>query len=323
MKKPQLCLFLTLLTAASGALAWDFGKPKETYLNVKESEAQSLSQVQVLRDLQEEMTSRFTLIETELARGSTQEALTAAKNVLDTVKIKTGIDPKKKIQEKFLIATKFPEGALSMGDLNVDQRELVIKTISNYRGGLYLDIMNLSKRTTLLYIRAFQAQLAQAGGLTAEDREKIINDLIKASLVPMQVEDKDRKRILVFDEDVTNEDHSYLFNRELKMFLLKNPEVNVTEQGFNLRKDLYKQSQLLALKEETKTPAGKESGQKCMKAANDIEHSYHRNNAKWRCFYNHYHETSSMNECSRLAKKIENAYTRNNAKNFCFTKFNR
>lgn len=320
MKRTQLGLFAFYLSIAPVANA----SSVVGILNGKESSKETAAQLQVLTNLQQEMTYKFNEIESELAAGNSEKALTVAKGVLDTVKIKTGIDPKNKIQEKFLIATKFPANANSIDDLDDEQKELVIRTISGYRGGLYLDIMNLSKRTTLLYIKAFQAQLEKSGGLTKSDKNKIRIDLVKASLIPMPVIDKSAKKITVFDEDVANEDHTYLFNRELKMFLIQNKNLEISEEIFetnrkNLKNEFlgkYNGDKLLDMN----------SAFKCMKDAYKLSNSYQIYHASSSCFYKFEKLTINIEQCYELANKIDDRYSDNSkeqARMFCFNKFNK
>jgi hypothetical protein len=225
-------LISAVLTISTASFAGEYINPKET-----QSQAQTVKNA--LIELQQDMTTKFAQIESDLASGSHGSALLLAKQTLDSVRAKTGIDPKLKIQESFLVSTTFKAGAKDFSDLDEAQRIRVIRAVSDFRGGLYMDIMNLSKRTTLLYIRALKQQMEKNGGLNNEDKKKIINDLVRTSLVPMKIEDKKRQTIIAFDEDIANEDHIYMFNREVKMFLTGARELNVTEEGFNnLREQL-------------------------------------------------------------------------------------
>jgi hypothetical protein len=234
MKKLNLMkssLLLTMIVLNGPVFASK--KDPSLYINLESSSQQIAEKKQMLQTLQVDMSAKFSNVEAELKAGHNESALALAKQVLDTVRVKTGIDPKNKIRQNFLVPIKFPVGAISMDDLDGAQREVVIRTISDYGGGLYMDIMNLSKRTTLLYIKAFQSELEKNGGLNSEDKTKIIKDLVNASLIPMPIEDKVGNKIFAFDEDVANEDHTYLFNRELKMFLIEDKALNVTESTFN------------------------------------------------------------------------------------------
>lgn len=340
MKVTQLTTLAVLLTVSPVSQAWDlFGGSGNqnnssttnnagTYLNGKETSAQSEAQMQVLKSLQTEMTFKFNQIEAEIAKGNTQAALSMAKSVLDNVKIKTGIDPKNKIQEKFLIPTKFPANAKSMDNLSEDQKELVIRTISEYRGGLYLDIMNLSKRTTLLYIKAFQAQLTKGGKLTNADKEKIVNDLVKASLIPMPLEDKSRNRITIFDEDVANEDHIYLFNRELMMSVIENKDLNLTEADFENKKIALKKSlggNVVTKKDENSmgVPSELYEGYVCNQNALLIPDLSDRYRVQYACFNKHYERSTSMSNCTEFAAKTSYyKFDLNEQTLKCFKKFN-
>lgn len=234
-------MLLTIMLAAPKTEAgwWIFGSdddenPHTTlHVNAQETVEQATEIKVALQALQQQMITKFNEIEANLADGKTETALTTAKFVLDTVRVKTGIDPKLKIQQSFLVPAVFPESARQMADLDRNLQETVIQTISDFRGGLYMDLMNLAKRTRLLYIRALKAEMSKKGGLTKEDREKIINDMVDAAIVPMPVDDKKGNRIMAFDQDVANEDHTYLFNRELKMYLMQDPDVKLEEAHLN------------------------------------------------------------------------------------------
>lgn len=314
-------LIMTTMAAPAKAGWFKPKEPEKIYLNTSESPQDANSKLETLKQLQKEMTEKFSLIESELQSGDSSKALGLAKQVLDTVRVKTGIDPKVRMQESFLAPTKFAENAASFNDLNEAQQILVIRTISDFRAGLYMDIMNLSKRTTLLYIKAFQAQLMKSGGLTKEDKTKIVNDLVKASLVPMPVEDKAGKKIFVFDEDVANEDHTYLFNRELKMFLIEDKELEISEDMFDFLKQKLKTDILTSGKG---VMVVKDSGwKKCLADTAAISYSSDRNDAQNACFKKYYSKTSSMEECSELARGISYSSERNAAQISCFNKFNK
>lgn len=301
-------------------------KPESVYMNIKESSQVAEAKRLVLFNLQKEMSIKFDEIESMIAVGNSKAALGAAKEVLDTVRVKTGIDPKTRIQENFLVPLKFPAGVVSMTQLPEDQRNTVIRVISEFRAGLYMDIMNLSKRTTLLYIKAFEAQLKKSGGLNTEDKKKIVNDLVKATLVPMVVEDKSGKKIIAFDEDIANEDHTYLFNRELKMFIYERPELGVDERnnGFETLRASTKAALLKSLAP-TQPAASQPTYEKalaCMANTNGILYNDDKNGARVSCFNKHYRSLTSIVHCQVLASYILYNDMKNSAQKACTSKFN-
>ncbi len=318
----RFCIVFLSLNSIS-AHAWFWGKKKgEDDDLIKVNPIEKNQSKEALEELNLKMTSNFQTIETLLDDEDFGEALKLAKQTLDLVRVQTGIDPKARLREKFFVATTFPSAASSIDDLSRTQAEDVIRTISNYRAGLFLDIMNLSKRTTLLYIKAFQKQLSQMGGLLQEDKNKIVNDLVKASLIPMVVEGKNGTRITVFDEDVANEDHTYLFNRELKLFLINNNELEITEEKF-LKLKSERKTQLLGGKgSKSSGPEKKAVGLACMSHASSIRYSDDRNSAQKRCFNKYYRKTKSHGECYSLAIKIEYSDDKNDAQVKCANKFN-
>lgn len=320
--KLLLTLAIPLVLATTNTFAQQSGT---TVLNSRESTQLMNERTQILSELQRDMVEKFDEIEALLDQKEAARALSIAKSTLDTVRVKTGIDPKSRIQENFLVATTFPAAARSMPDLSETQRELVITTVSDFRGGLYLDIINLSKRTTLLYIKALQMVMAQNGGLTTEDKQKIFNDLVKASLIPMPIVDKKGKKIFAFDEDVANEDHTYLFNRELKMFLIGNLDLKITEDRFEERKNRMRNDlldSLAGVARVSTTESAISSGLKCIENAYRIAYWKDQNAASISCFQKFYAKTLTMDECITLAAKILSSDAENSARKTCFNKFN-
>ncbi|MEK6774130.1 MAG: hypothetical protein AABY64_09320, partial [Bdellovibrionota bacterium] len=320
-------IFGTLLTFAisqPSQACWIFcdndQNPAQTlHINAEETAEQAAQTRQLLQNLEKQMIEKFNIIEDLLAANRTEEALTQAKGVLDTVRIKTGIDPKIRIQESFLVPITFPENARSMNDLNATEKDQVIRTISDFRGGLYMDLMNLSKRTALLYIRAFKAQVQKRGGLTGDDRAKIVNDLISAALVPMPVEDKAGKKIIAFDQDVANEDHTYMFNRELKMYLIQDADLKISEAQFD---SLLGKKKITIVGVKVNKPDSNEIaillGQKCFGDADSISHYVTRVEAQEQCFKNIFRKLTSSRSCYGFADSISHYVTRVEAQEQCF-----
>jgi len=214
--------------------------PTESLSLAKESQAQSQVAIEVLRSLADSMNSQIAEIEPLIGTKQNSYALNLAKSVLDEVRVKSGIDPKAKLRENFLTSLTFPESSYSMASLPLDQQQTIIKTVQAYNGGLYLDIINLTKRISLLYVKALHAQFKTAGGLTNADRTKIFKDLAMASIIPMPMQDKKGKVITVFDEDVANEDHIYMFNREITNYLYHAKDLDISEADFEKYKNELK-----------------------------------------------------------------------------------
>lgn len=291
----------------SGAMS-AFSRPvmASNYLNGKQSAKAAAAQALVLQSLEQDMTSKLGNIEVELTLGNSAKALRMAKDVLDDVRAKTGIDPKSKIEDSFRVNISFGKSVSSFMDLSKDQQRVVIETISNYHGGLYLDIMNLSKRTSLLYTRAFQTELEKQGGLNQTDKKKILKDLVRASIIPMMVEDKLKNKIVAFDEDVANEDHIYLFNRELKMHVLSNSVLEISEAEFD--------NEVLNMKMELdakRTPLYIVSSKvrECLKRARQMDNSFDKGVAGVMCMEDYAAFYPSAEECGKMAKSLNAFFT--------------
>lgn len=206
--------------------------PAHTLSLATESPEQAQAAIEVLRTLADTMTRKINEIEPLIGTKQNSYALNMAKSVLDEVRVKSGIDPKAKLRENLLTSLTFPEGSYSMASLPVDQQQTIIRTVQAYKGGLYLDIINLTKRVSLLYVKALHSQFKAVNGLTNADRNKILKDLATASIIPMPMQDKKGKVITVFDEDVANDDHIYMFNREITNYLYSAKDLDISEASF-------------------------------------------------------------------------------------------
>lgn len=207
--------------------------PDQSFINLSVSAETNQTSLDILRDLQAEMQNTFDIIERKIESGQTGEALMTAQNVLDKVRMNIGVDPKAKLTENFFLNTTFPQYAVGLDDLPETQRVLLIKSLRDFKGKLFLDILNLSKRTSFLYAKAFRAELLKrSGALQKEDKQKIIQDLGTAILMPLPVVDRTGNKIVVFGDEIANDNLVYLFNQELKDYFQKQSDLGLSSEKF-------------------------------------------------------------------------------------------
>lgn len=191
------------------------------------------------RELFEQLATELKTIEQEINKGDPARAMTLAKESLDKVRARTGIDPKAKLRENILVqlpSTK-PGQQIKFSDLPERDQELIIRTLSSNRGGMYLDLLNLAKRTTLLHIKAFHRIIQKNGGMTNEDRTKILKDLASIGNSPISLEDQHGNKFIVYDNQVANPDQIYMFNREIKVYVISSQDLAISEENFDKYKD--------------------------------------------------------------------------------------
>jgi len=331
LKKISTIALLTILTTTQVQAGWfSFGQKEEktealnSVLNVTLPADQEAAQQNALQALVSTMTPNLREIQKLLNEEKSLEALTLAKSVLDDVRIKTGIDPKSKLRENFLVSTTFSENSSNMASLPVNQQQIVIRTVKDFRGGLYLDILNLTKRTTLLYIKSLHQEIKSNGGLTTEDRNKIIRDLALATIVPMPIQDKAGKIIHVFDEEIANDDHTYMFNREIKMYLLQSKDLAIDEKAFIEYREKLKSSMTGATSSSNpqNTDAFK-NAQQCIERANLIGNINRQIDSQQACFNNYYSSATVFTECMNIANSVGNLNRQVDSQQACFNKFNK
>lgn len=191
---------------------------------------------QVYQELFADATKDLQLAEQLMRLKDFSGALRVAKSSLDAVRVKVGINPKAKLQEKVPLkfVTLLDFGSIealsvSYANYSLKVRDGIAKTLAEKHNGYYLDFLNLMKRTNLIYIRAFTGTLkadSKNGQLLKRDLDKIQNDIFEISAIPLYLSETDSgKMIMVFDFEVTSSDQNYLFNRELFVFMLENQEL--------------------------------------------------------------------------------------------------
>jgi hypothetical protein len=338
--KKLLLLALTATLAAPAAQAGFFGKRKTQAAEqtpvqtVDEAEAltkilnmalpadQEAAQRQALQALAEAMVPRLTEIQKLIDDNRSAEAFSLAKSTLDEVRVKSGIDPKARLRENFLVGTTFPEGVSRMDGLSLAQQQLVILTVKNFRGGLYLDILNLSKRVSLLYIKALHLEMKNTGGVSVDDRSKIIKDLGIATIFPMPIQDKAGKIIYVFDEEVVNEDHSFMFNREIKSYLYTAKDLAFTAEQFSDYRNKLKET-LVGKPMSSDTLSSNDASKNCIRDANSIQYRDSKVEAQSKCFKKYFPTTKDSNQCLGLAAELSDYDSRVFAQKGCFERFNK
>lgn len=229
MKLKIISILILLSAGQAFGMAQRLPKTEDGAIKTVEIKAPEVDQ-SVLNELFQSMTSKLFEIEGYLQKNQNSEALRAAKANLDDVRLKIGIDPKAKLQLPIPVNTTFSK--TNFDDLDEKAKEQIIRTVQSFRGGLFLDIINLYKRTSLLHVKAFHQMVVNSDGMTSEDRDKIVSDLAKATIVSLIIEDKKGSRIHIVDSDVANEDQIYMFNREIKMYLSKSTDLKISIQDF-------------------------------------------------------------------------------------------
>lgn len=252
-----------------------------------------------LKQFEDEFKSGYREIETLINSNNTQQALSEATKVLNSVRVKIGIDIKAKITESIFVNGKFPEAATTLGALPTNQQTAIIKLLRDFRGGVFIDILNLSKRTALLYARAFQAELERSGGVDQNDRDKIIKDLERAVISPIYLVDRNQTRIVVFLDEVVNEDYTYLFNRELVKYLESNEKLQIKKVDFVNYVARLKTSVTPARKQ-IKDDFAVEQAELCFSSAETHTHAASRRDVFLACFAKFYTAVGSFDSCKSL-----------------------
>jgi hypothetical protein len=286
----------------------------------EDDEAAKQAALKILRD---RMVPALALVESYIQEGRATEATHEAKNILDDVFVISGIDPEAKLRENFLVPTVFNPQVTEFAQLSPAQQHTVIQTVKSFRGGLYLSILNLTKLVTLKWIKALYLNFTQAPPFLENDRLFILNSLSQASMIPIPVQDRNGKVIIVYDVDVTQPTHSVTFDREIFLFILKTPKLKIDEAGFKEYR-----SRFMGLKQPT--PPAEESdvasmATSCMNHANEMSMgSSDQAIARNHCFNKFYKKFANFDMCAKFANMMSmGSSDQAVAKNSCFSNFNR
>ena len=176
------------------------------------------------------------------------EALSAARSLLDEARTKVGFSPRSRRVEIFEVprgtfASEHRSIGKTLSTFSIETQNDIFASLENQRGGLYLDLLNLLKRVNLIYMQAFYRVVKSdttGGALMQEDATKIRNDLLSVMVIPIYLKDAGSgSPLLVFDDEVSNTDQNYLFNREVKKYLiLIAPELGYRNNSAKLETDI-------------------------------------------------------------------------------------
>ncbi|MDZ4678678.1 MAG: hypothetical protein SGI74_14365 [Oligoflexia bacterium] len=170
-------------------------------------------------------------IENLLEQGKFGEALQASKDNLDFIRIKSGVDPKAKFNEKIKVKGILINTDLnrSFSDLSNTQRDSIAEAAAQHKRGFYLDLLNFSKRSQLLYLKAKYSILREKGTLSENDLSQIKRRLVEIVNIPIYVADANAVDVyLVFDSDMAQVEHIEMFNHEVEDFYIAATQNNST-----------------------------------------------------------------------------------------------
>lgn len=292
-----------------------------------------------LTQLAYEMTSRLREIDIQLKNHAdlSSEELNSlnesAYKLLADTQVKLGINPKVQLREKFLAAITFADGVGVFSQLSEVQRDIVIETIQNFRGGLYMDLIRLWKRVALVYAKALYVTYERSGHFLADDRAQIVRILTMATVIPMPVMDRSGKTIMVFEHEVAQPDFVRGFNRAIQIFIIESAKLEMNDQQFNQQKDSTIRA--IVLSNNTNTRLGSSMNSSTFEICiNNTRHLHHtgysdsvQSQAKLKCFNQYFNHFDSMDSCVDNAKHLHNSgYSdseQHQAKKRCFDRFNK
>ena len=115
--------------------------------------------------------------------------------------------------------------------LSAEKQDAIALVVANYKGGAFINLLNLAKRTRLQYLIAFYGESKK--NLRIRDIEYIKTEIIKIHNIALLIKDQNAKNaLMLFDVDVASPDKQYDFNRELLEFIIDHKVLKLSEFEF-------------------------------------------------------------------------------------------
>lgn len=217
----------TMILGPATSHAGLFGRKKETPKTETVQTTKAPVSRQIMEAMVKKVSGNFQQLNVLMSQGQYEAAMTLAKQSLDEARMNTGIDPKSNRREIVVVpadtfAGQYRSLGQSLDSFPMETQNAIMTALESHGGGYFLDLLNLLKRTNLVYIQAFHQVLKKSSvGLLQEDAQKIRKDLQAVRAIPVYLKDPKQKALLmIFDFEIANSDQNYLFNRELKSYLL-------------------------------------------------------------------------------------------------------
>ncbi len=301
---------ISYLPAEAGA----FGRKKK---EAQETSSQSLNPPkatntdEMLKLLVEKVSTNFNQLNMLMSQQRYEEAMTLAKQSLDEARIKTGLDPKSNRKEIIAVtrdtfSKDYDVLGKRLSSFPVYAQNQIMKAIEEHKGGYFLDLLNLLKRTNLVYIQAFHQALKRGSlGLLSQDKEKIRNDINAVRAIPLYLQDPaSNTLLLIFDYEVANSDQNYMFNRELKTYLMnQGQDLGYTGESLEQRIDGELEQRIQHLIKSFVTTESK-SGHESRKVVNPFATENYKACFKYNWPGQYYNKQSSQVLCLEKYDKI-------------------
>lgn len=217
-------------------------------LDTVQSTLGTLNPDEILRTLNKEMVESFALIEKHLSNNENGKAYELATSLLRKVQYKSGFEFKSNAEKSLYISTALRDEYkmdilfasrvyAHFGNLNYNKQQRIIKEISNYQQGLFLEMINLTKRIAVFKARAALALFLAEGPIQAADRKKILTDLALAAVSLIKVKDSSGNVMWIPSKYIIDADYTYMFDREIDLFVVRNPLAGISSADFNMKKN--------------------------------------------------------------------------------------
>lgn len=162
-------------------------------------------------------TKNLTAIEEAINEGRLGDAINQAEQSLASIRSAVGINPRVAAYETIPVDINLDDNWVRVPLMQFpEQYDLKIKmTLANYKQGRYLDLINLYKRTNVMYAKAI-FERTKGEGERESDKELIRERLMDAYLFPIYVKFSNASTsYLLFHYEIAHDDFGYFFDREI------------------------------------------------------------------------------------------------------------
>ena len=183
---------------------------------------------QALRAMHTEISGRIATLESYIQSRQYGASAELAQQLIVYAQEQVGFDAEVQLQDKIRVQP----GAFSWP--NQQRNDAMAIALKQYRGGLYVQLLNMYKRVKLMWTVANYNLLKQKGSIKPGAKETLRNEMLTAYMVPIYFVDQMQPQayVLTFDFMLVNPVANFHYNAELEIIADSLKELGFTSETF-------------------------------------------------------------------------------------------
>lgn len=181
-----------------------------------------------LRAMHADISARIATLESYIQSRQYGASVELAQQLIVYAQEQVGFDAEVQLQEKIRVQP----GALAWP--SQQRNDAMAIALKQYRGGLYVQLLNMYKRVKLMWTVANYNLLKQRGSIKPGAKETLRNEMLTAYMVPIYFVDQMQPQayVLTFDFMLVNPIANFHYNAELEIIADSLKELGFTSETF-------------------------------------------------------------------------------------------